>query len=51
MDKLLIILSAIFCLIAIGVGSLTEDSWRSTAITYGFLAIGIVLFGVALTIK
>ena len=51
MDNLFVILSAIFCCTAVGVGGWTEDSWKSTAITYGFLAIGIVLFGVALTIK
>lgn len=46
MDKtsILMILSMVLFIIAIGVGFMSKDSWRGTAVTCSLLCIGLVLF-------
>jgi hypothetical protein len=50
MNIILLIIAVIFFVAAIIIGSTTSDSWKSTGITWGCLIIGILLFGVVLTL-
>ena len=50
MNIILIILAMAFCMTAVACGAVTEDSWKNTAITWALLIVGIVLFGIALTL-
>jgi hypothetical protein len=50
MNTVMIILAVIFLVAAILVGSFTENTWRNTAITWGLLSVGAVLFGFVLTL-
>lgn len=50
MNVILLIIAVIFFVAAIIIGSVTPDSWKSTGITWGCLIIGILLFGVVLTL-
>ena len=50
MNVILVILAMAFCMIAIVCGATSEDSWKNTAITWALLIVGIVLFGIALTL-
>jgi hypothetical protein len=34
---------------AIIVGSIADNTWKNVGITWGFLSIGAILFGIALT--
>lgn len=42
--------AAVFFIAAIIVGSITDNTWKNVGITWGLLSIGIVLFGIALTL-
>ena len=42
--------AAIFFVAAIIVGSITDNTWKNVSITWGLLSIGIVLFGITLTL-
>ena len=50
MDKtsILMILSMVICIIAVGVGFMSNDSWRGVAVTCSLLCVGLVLFIAAL---
>jgi len=48
MGGLILIIAVIFFVAAIIIGSITQDSWKSTGITWGCLIVGIILFSVVL---
>ena len=50
MSTITLTLAVIFLVAAIIVGSITENTWRNTAITWGLLSVGAVLFGLVLTL-
>ena len=50
MNVILIILAMAFCMTAVACGAVTEDSWKNAAITWALLIVGIVLFGITLTL-
>ena len=49
-ETIIITIAVLFFLGSIAVGFTTQDSWKSTGITWGLLAIGITLFSIALTL-
>ena len=51
MNTILLIIAVIFFVAAIIIGSTTQDSWKSTGITWACLLIGIILFGIVLCIQ
>ena len=50
MGTILVIMAVIFFVTAPSVGILSEDTWRNLGITWGLIALGGTLFGIALTI-
>lgn len=50
MNDILVIMAVIFFVAALSVGILSEDTWRNLGITWGLIAIGATLFGIALTL-
>ena len=50
MGTFMVILAMAFSMGAVTVGSTTKDGWKNTAITWALLIVGIVLFGIALTL-
>jgi hypothetical protein len=46
--NILVIIAMIIFVAVIYVGATLENSWRNTAITFGLLVLGIVLFSLAL---
>lgn len=51
LGNILLIIAVIFFVTAITIGSTTQDSWKSTGITWTFLLIGVILFGLVLCIQ
>ena len=50
MNTILVLVAAIFLVAAILVGSFTENTWKNCAITWALLAVGVVIFGIVLTL-
>jgi hypothetical protein len=50
MENILITVAVIFFVAAVLVGSFTESTWKNTGITWALLSIGIILFGIILTL-
>ena len=50
MNTILVLVAAIFLMAAILVGSFTENTWKNCAITWALLAVGVVIFGIVLTL-
>ena len=48
MNTILLIIAVLFFIIAIIIGSITSDNWKSTGYAWGFLIIGIILLGIVL---
>jgi hypothetical protein len=46
MDTLMTLMAMAFSMSAVAFGSLSKNTWRNTAITWGLIAIGIVIFGI-----
>ena len=46
MDTPMTLLAMAFSMGAVAYGSLSSNTWRNTAITWGLIAIGIVIFGI-----
>lgn len=50
MSNCMVLMAVMFFMAAIIVGLFTENNWRNTAITWGLLSVGAVLFGLVLTL-
>jgi hypothetical protein len=50
MGNIMILIAVICFVAAIITGSVTENTWRNTAMTWSILSVGITLFGIALTL-
>ena len=50
MGTILVIMAVILGVAAITFGILSEDTWKNLGITWGLLALGWLLFGIALTL-
>jgi hypothetical protein len=48
--NILVILAAIFLVAAILMGSISENTWKNCGITWVLLFIGVILFGITLTL-
>jgi hypothetical protein len=49
MSNIIVMVAVIFFVAAIIVGSIADNTWKNVGITWGFLSIGAILFGIALT--
>ena len=50
MNTILVLVAAAFFVAAILVGAFTENTWRNCAIAWALLAVGVVIFGIVLTL-
>ena len=50
MSTVTLLVAVAFFVAAIIVGSTTENTWRNCAIAWALLAVGVVIFGIVLTL-
>ena len=50
MNNMVLLVAVMFFVAAIIVGSVTDNTWKNAALTWGLLSVGSVLFGIVLTL-